>query len=89
MYGADSWYIAPLWLIPGSAIWLGLEMLCEHFHLLEKFGAKYPKYRYRAMKWLHCICGFLGYTLAVPVALLLYALIYFLTGSEELANFLM
>lgn len=74
-YGADSWYICPILLIPAAIIWALLDMLCEKRKLDEKIASKYNWNKHTVMKWIHRITGVIGavgaFILVALVSLLL------------------
>ena len=78
MYGINSWYICPIFLIPFALIWAALELLCEKKNLCQRIADKHGWRKRAVKKWIHSITGLM----ASLIAFILIALISLLIGFD-------
>ena len=76
MYGNKAWHKAPLWLIPATFLWAGLEILLDHFQVVSKLCERFPKKK----NFIQCSARVLCYCTAHIVVASIIVIIEHFTG---------
>ena len=71
MYGNKFWHRAPLLFIPASFLWAGLELLLDHFQIIQKLSEKYPYRKNFIKKANHAICCCIAYLITILIVFLI------------------